>query len=140
MNSSAGGGNFLTLFLPLIIFFVILWFFLIRPQRKKDKETREMRNSLDVGDEVTTIGGIVGKVLSVKDDSVVLYCGADKVKMEFKKWAIGEVVNKKNPVKKEAGKAAVKSAPKEEEKEKTDEPRQQFRKLERKEDEADKDE
>jgi preprotein translocase subunit YajC len=75
----------LTVFLPLILFFVIMWFFLIRPQRKKDQENKEMRNNLGPGDEIVTIGGIVGTVLNVKEDSVVVYCGSDKIKMEFKK-------------------------------------------------------
>ena len=129
-NSSA---NTLTLFLPLIVFFVIMWLFLIRPQRKKDKETRDMRNNLGVGDEVTTIGGIVGTVLSVKEDSVVLYCGSDKIKMEFKKWAIGEVTQKKDEPKKDLPKESSKASSDEEKKtEKTEESTLNFRKLERK--------
>ncbi len=132
-NSSA---STLTVFLPLIVFFVIMWLFLIRPQRKKDKETRDMRNNLGVGDEVTTIGGIVGTVLSVKEDSVVLYCGSDKIKMEFKKWAIGEVTSKKGEPKKELPKESAKAAPVEEKKaDKAEEDALNFRKLKRKEEE-----
>ncbi len=132
-NSSA---STLTLFLPLIVFFVIMWLFLIRPQRKKDKETRDMRNNLGIGDEITTIGGIVGTVLSVKEDSVVVYCGSDKIKMEFKKWAIGEVNAKKGEAKKDLPKESPKAASAEEKKtEKTEEGPLNFRKLERKEEE-----
>lgn len=132
-NSMAGQ---LTVFLPLILFFVIMWFFLIRPQRKKDKETRDMRNNLAVGDEVTTIGGIVGTVLSVKDDSVVVYCGSDKIKMEFKKWAIGEVTQKKGEPKKDLPKETPKAAVSEEKSaENSEESTLNFRKLERKEEE-----
>ena len=86
--------NNLSVFVPLILFFVILYFFLVRPQRKKDKETREMRDSLAVGDSIVTIGGIIGTVMKVKDDSIVVYVGADRTKMEFMKWAVAQVVNK----------------------------------------------
>lgn len=121
----------LTMILPLILFFVIMWLFLIRPQRKKDKETREMRNKLGPGDEVTTIGGIIGTVLSVKEDSVVLYCGSDKVKMEFKKWAVGEVNRKSDDPKKNAPKESPK-ADAAEKAETVEEKAPKFRKLERK--------
>jgi len=126
--------NSFTMLLPLLLFFVIMWLFLIRPQRKKDKETKEMRSKLGPGDEVTTIGGIIGTVLSVKEDSVVLYCGSDRVKMEFKKWAIGEVVKKSGESKKDAPKESTK-ADSEEKTEKSRENTPKFRKLERKEEE-----
>jgi preprotein translocase subunit YajC len=126
----------LTAFLPLVLFFVIMWFFLIRPQNKKDKEARDMRNNLSPGDEVTTIGGIVGTVMNVKEDSVVLYCGSDRVKLEFKKVAIAEVTAKKGEPKKEQLKETAKSAPAEEKSsDKAEENAPKFRKLERKEDE-----
>lgn len=128
--------SMLTAFLPLVLFFVIMWFFLIRPQNKRDKETRNMRNNLAPGDEVTTIGGIVGTVMSVKEDSVVLYCGSDRVKLEFKKTAIGEVTAKKGEPKKDLPKDSAKSAPAEEKgSDKTEDNAPKFRKLERKEDE-----
>lgn len=81
-------------FLPLILIVLFLWVFMLRPQRKKDKEVKNMRNNIGPGDELVTIGGIVGKVLTVKDDSFVMYAGNDKTKMEFKKWAISEVTKK----------------------------------------------
>ena len=138
---SSSTSSFLTVFLPLILFFVIMWLFLVRPQRKKDKETKEMRNSLQVGDSIVTIGGIIGKVLAVKDDSVVIYCGTDKTKMEFKKWAIAEVTNKDSRAVK-AEKAAEKAEKEEKarlekeaaEAEKKEEPAK-IRKLKRKDDE-----
>ena len=100
--------QYLQAFLPLIIIFFFIWFFMMRPQKKKDNETKRMRNSLAEGDEVITIGGIVGRVLSVKEDSVVIYVGSDKVKMEFKKWAIGEVTKKaEKPEKAEKAEKAV---------------------------------
>ncbi|MCI8284074.1 MAG: preprotein translocase subunit YajC [Firmicutes bacterium] len=98
--NTTSAGAYLQLFLPLILLFFCLWFFMIRPQKKRDNETRKMRSSIQEGDEIVTIGGIVGKVLSVKEDSLIIYCGADKTKMEFKKWAVSEVTKKvEKPVK-----------------------------------------
>ena len=95
--------NYVITFLPLILIFVAFWFFLIRPQKKKDQKVAEMRKNVAAGDEIVTIGGVVGKVLSVKDDSIVIYCGSDKTKMEFKKWAVSEVTKKNDrPVKETA--------------------------------------
>jgi len=81
----------LVTFGPLILVFVLFYFFLIRPQRKKEKKVQEMRNSLQVGDNVTTVGGIIGRVVSIKEDSVVIETGADRNKIRIKKWAIQSV-------------------------------------------------
>jgi len=78
-------------FLPIILMFVVFYFVLIRPQRKKEKETQEMLASLKAGDNVTTIGGICGKIVSVKDDILTVEVGADKVKLVFERWAIRDV-------------------------------------------------
>lgn len=78
-------------FLPIIALFVLLYFIMIRPQRKKEKETQKMRNALQTGDNVTTVGGIVGRVVSIKEDSIVIETGADRSKMQIKKWAIQTV-------------------------------------------------
>lgn len=87
-NSAAA---LLVTFGPLVLIFVLFYFLLIRPQRKKEKKTQEMRNSLQVGDNVTTVGGILGRVVSIKDDSVVIETGADRNKIRIKKWAIQSV-------------------------------------------------
>lgn len=82
---------------PLILplgFLAVFYFFAIRPQRKKEKEIREMRDSLRVGDDVITIGGIYGKVLKLKDDLVTIEVGSAKTKLEMTRWAIGSVVNR----------------------------------------------
>lgn len=102
--------SYLITFAPLIMIFVIFWLLLIRPQKKKDQKIQEMRKGVQVGDEIVTIGGIVGKILSVKDDTIVVYCGADKTKMEFKKWAVSEVTKKSE--KATAAPAEVEEAPK----------------------------
>ena len=103
METNSTAMNYVITFLPLILIFVAFWFFLIRPQKKKDQKVAEMRKNVAAGDEIVTIGGVVGKVLSVKDDSIVIYCGSDKTKMEFKKWAVSEVTKKNDrPVKETA--------------------------------------
>ncbi|HCO19384.1 MAG TPA: preprotein translocase subunit YajC [Tissierellales bacterium] len=71
---------------------VIFYFFAIRPQKKKEKEIKEMRSSLRVGDEVITIGGIMGKIIKLKDDYVTLEIGSAKTKLDITRWAVGSVV------------------------------------------------
>lgn len=75
-------------FLPLILIVVLMYFVMIRPQRKQQKKEQQMRNSLRVGDEITTIGGITGRVVNLKEDTLVIETGADRNKMTIKKWAI----------------------------------------------------
>jgi preprotein translocase subunit YajC len=78
-------------FLPMILVFVAMYFILILPQRKRDKKTREMLDSLRVGDRVTAIGGITGKIINIKDDEVTIETGVEKTKIDFKKWGIKEI-------------------------------------------------
>lgn len=72
-------------FVPLILVF---YFMLIRPQRKKDKQAQKMRNSIQVGDEIITVGGIVGLVVSLKEDTIVIETGSDRSKVRIKRWAV----------------------------------------------------
>ncbi|MBQ8134182.1 MAG: preprotein translocase subunit YajC [Clostridia bacterium] len=76
-----------------ILIFVAMYFLLIRPQRKKQKEEEAMRSSIEIGDDVTTIGGIVGKVIALRedDDTFVLETGSDKTRIRFKKWAVSSI-------------------------------------------------
>lgn len=74
--------------LPLVLIFVLMYFILIRPQKKKDKETQKMRNSIQVGDEIITIGGIIGIVISLKEDNVVIETAGERNKIRIKRWAI----------------------------------------------------
>ena len=78
-------------FLPMILIFVIFYFMLIRPQRKKDKEAQEMLNSLKVGDRVCTIGGIYGTIVRIKDDVLTVEVGEAKTQMVFARWAIKNI-------------------------------------------------
>lgn len=78
----------------MVILFGLMYFMMIRPQKKKDKETKNMRDNLAVGDEVITIGGIHGKVVKVNDEIVTLEMSHAKQRIEFSKWAIGSVAKK----------------------------------------------
>ena len=72
----------------LVVMLAIFYFMLIRPENKKKKELAKMRSELAVGDEITTIGGIIGTICAVKDESIVIETSADRVRIEFAKWAI----------------------------------------------------
>ena len=76
---------------PLILVFVIFWFMMIRPQRKKDKQVKEMLNNLKAGDRICTIGGIYGTITGVQDDTVKLSVGRDNTAMVVARWAIRSV-------------------------------------------------
>jgi preprotein translocase subunit YajC len=78
----------------LVAFFAIMYFTMIRPQKKKEKEIKAMRDSLSTGDEVITIGGIHGKVVKVSDEIVTLEMPFGKQRLEFSKWTIGSVTKK----------------------------------------------
>ncbi len=72
----------------IVAMLAIMYFLLIRPENKRKKEANEMRASLAVGDEITTIGGIVGTICAVKENTIVIETGADRVRIEFTKWAV----------------------------------------------------
>lgn len=78
----------------LVVFFGIMYFTMIRPQKKKDKEIKSMRESLSIGDEIITIGGVHGKIVKVNDEIVTLEMAFGKQRIDFSKWAIGSVAKK----------------------------------------------
>ncbi len=80
-----------TTFLPMVLIFVVFYFFLIRPQRKKDKKVKEMLNNLKAGDRICTIGGIYGTIVGIKDDTVTLSVGRDNLSMVVARWGIRSV-------------------------------------------------
>ena len=87
------GGSMFSI-LILILLFVVMYFLMIRPQKKREKETNAMRAGVQVGDEIVTIGGICAKVVKTKEESIVIQVGADKVKMEVMRWSVSKVVKK----------------------------------------------
>lgn len=80
--------------MPLILLIFIMYFLLIRPQKKREKAVNAMRNAIRVGDEVVTIGGIRGKVIKTKDEVLTIQVGADKIKFDVMRWAISSVNGK----------------------------------------------
>ncbi len=76
---------------PFVLLIVVFYFLLIRPQRKRDKENKAMLSAVKVGDNITTIGGICGKIISIRDDVLTVEVGSDKVKLVIERWAIRNV-------------------------------------------------
>ncbi len=90
-GGATGGGSPWTMIIIIVVMIAFFYFFVSRPQKKQEKKDAEMRDSLAVGDEVTTIGGIIGKVVSIKGDTFVLETTKDKTKIRFLKGAIRNV-------------------------------------------------
>ena len=92
-TQQGGGMNMIVVLLIYAVFIVGMYFIFFRPQNKRKKKEAEMRNYAQVGDEITTIGGICGRIVAIKDEteSIVIETGSDKAKMRIKRWAIGSV-------------------------------------------------
>ena len=88
-GSGTASSSPFTMILLMVAMFAIMYFVMIRPQKKQQKKEQEMRDSLQVGDEITTIGGIMGRVVTVKEDSLIIETGADRNKMRVARWAGG---------------------------------------------------
>lgn len=87
-DGQAGGMGSWSMIIMIVLMIAVFYFFLIRPENKKKKAAEEMRSSLSVGDTITTIGGIVGRIVAVKSETIVFETGEDRVRMEVTKWAI----------------------------------------------------
>ena len=90
--------------LPLVLLFAVFYFLIIRPQKKRDKETKDMLSALKKGDKITTIGGIYGRIVDIRDDVVTIEVGAERTQLLMARWAIrgvvgGEVTNDESPEK-----------------------------------------
>lgn len=90
-TSSGGTSSYIILMVVLI---AVMYFLMIRPQKKRQKEEQEMRSSLEIGDEIITIGGIVGKVVTIREQDIVIETGADRTKMKIQRWAVNTNVTK----------------------------------------------
>ncbi len=81
-----GGGSYMIIM--LVLFVAIFYFMILRPENKKKKEQEALRSSLHKGDKITTIGGIMGKIVDIKDDKIVIETSEDQVRMELQKWSV----------------------------------------------------
>ena len=106
-TDAAGTVGMGSMLLPLVIVVAMMYFLMIRPENKRKKQAEEMRNSLKKGDQITTIGGIVGKIVHVTDENIVIETSDDRVRMELTKWAVS--TNNSNPPEDKKGKKAKKA-------------------------------
>ncbi len=86
--ATTGVGGGMPMILMIVIMFAVFYFFVIRPENKKKKKAEEMRNSLSLGDEIITIGGMIGKIVQITEDTITFETGEDRVRIQIKKWAI----------------------------------------------------
>ena len=91
LDTAANDGSMMTLVITMVLTLGLMYFMIYRPQKKQQKKDTEMRNALDIGDEVTTIGGIVGRVVAIKEDTFVLETGSDRMKIRVRRSAIASV-------------------------------------------------
>ena len=87
-SSDGQSSSPLPMILMMVGLFAVMYFVMIRPQKKKQQEEQKLRDSVQIGDDITTIGGITGKIVTVRDESIVIVTSADKTKLEFMRWAI----------------------------------------------------
>lgn len=105
-STTNSGASMTSTIIMLVVMVAVFYFMLIRPENKRKKEAEQLRSNLKVGDDITTIGGITGKVVSVKEDKFVIETGADQVRVEFQKWALSTNDSAAAAAKEEAEKAA----------------------------------
>ena len=87
-GEASAAGSMFTLIIPLALMFVFMYFAIILPDKKKKKKAEEMRSNLSLGEEITTIGGLTGKVVQVTEETVTFETGEDRVRIQIMKWAI----------------------------------------------------
>ncbi len=111
-STTPQSGSPMTMILMMVGLFAIMYFMTIRPQKKRQKEEQEMRNAVEVGDEITTIGGICGKVVTVKENHLIIETGADRNRMQITRWAVQQnnTANERLQAEREAARAAAEKA------------------------------
>lgn len=111
-TSTTGTQSPWTMILMMGGLFVLMYFMTIRPQKKRQKEEQEMRNAVEVGDEITTIGGICGKVVTVKENHLIIETGVDRNRMQITRWAVQQnnTATERLQAEREAAKAAAEKA------------------------------
>lgn len=90
-SADVAGANAITTVVMLVAMIAVFYFFMYRPQKKQEKESNDMRNSLQVGDEITTIGGIIGKIVSIKDETVLIETSNERNKIRILRTAVRNV-------------------------------------------------
>ncbi len=105
-------GSSMTMILMMVGLFAVMYFMTIRPQKKRQKEEQEMRNAVEVGDDITTIGGICGKVVTVKENHLIIETGADRNRMQITRWAVQQnnTATERLKAEREAARAAAEKA------------------------------
>ncbi len=111
-STPAQGGSSMTMILMMVGLFAVMYFMTIRPQKKRQKEEQEMRNAVEVGDDITTIGGICGKVVTVKENHLIIETGADRNRMQITRWAVQQnnTATERLKAEREAARAAAEKA------------------------------
>lgn len=115
----AANSNPMSMIIMMAALFAVMYFVMIRPQKKKQKEEQTMRDNIQIGDEIVTIGGIMGRVVTVKEDALIIETGADRNKMKIAKWAVSTNVTANEKI--EAERQAAKEAAEAEKKKKMEE-------------------
>ena len=95
-DAQASGGSLLTMLIPLALLALVFYFIIYRPQKKQERETANMRSSIELGDVIVTSGGIIGMVVKVKDDMILIETSGDRTKIQIQKWAVHSVIEKAN--------------------------------------------
>ena len=85
------GGNSAYTLVMIVVLIAVFYLFMIRPESKRKKQQDEMRNNLRKGDQITTIGGVVGRIVKIEEDTLIIETSEDRVRMEFAKWAVSTV-------------------------------------------------
>ncbi len=123
-NSGLAGlfGSGGTMIVMLVLMLAVMYFMIIRPEKKKKKEAEDLRSSLHKGDKIITIGGIMGKIVEIKDEKIVIETSEDQVRMELQKWAVmtNETAEKEKTKRAAEAKEAAKKAKEEKAKAKAD--------------------
>jgi len=95
-ETAPAGGSMLTMLIPLAMLAIVFYFFIYRPQKKQEKETSDMRNSIELGDVIVTTGGIVAMVVKVTEDMLLVETSGNRTKIQIQKWAVHSILEKAN--------------------------------------------
>lgn len=95
-TTASTSAQLISLIVPMAMLAVVFYFFIYRPQKKQEKETADMRDSIELGDVIVTTGGIIGMVVKVKDDMLLIESSGDRTKIQIQKWAVHTIIERAN--------------------------------------------